>query len=82
MISLLWKKKIVEKWKWKMGWVWVFFFFKALIVDGGEGRGLLQFLQIFYFHVYNFLGCFTLQGGERGKVGRGAFLIKNHFLFL
>ncbi len=59
-----------------------YFFFKALIVDGGEGRGLLQLLQFFYFHVYNFLGCFTLKGEERGKVGRGAFLIKNHFLFL
>jgi hypothetical protein len=31
------EKQIIEKWKW-IGWVR--FFFKALIVDGGELKGM------------------------------------------
>jgi len=54
-------------------------FFKALIVDGGEGRGL-YFFHFFYFHVCKFLGSFTHKGG--GKVEYGAFLLKSKFFFV
>jgi hypothetical protein len=52
LVSLFWKKKIVERWKWKMGWVWGFIF-KALIVDGGKGHGLYFFtFLIFRFVIF------------------------------
>ncbi len=49
-----------------MGRVWVFFF-KALIVDGGEGRGLYFFT--FFIFMFVILWEFLLfkEGGE--KVG-------------
>jgi len=52
-----------------MGWVWVLFF-KALIVDGGEGRGL-YFFTFFIFMFVIFWDLLLLKG-----VGCGAFLLK------
>jgi hypothetical protein len=51
----------------------VSFFFKALIVDGGEGRGL-YFFTFFTFMFLIFWDLLLLKEG--GKVGCGAFFIK------
>jgi len=61
-----------------MGWVWVLFY-KALIVDGGEGRGL-YFFTFFIFMFVNFWDLLLLKEG--GEVGCGGFFIKNHFVLL
>jgi hypothetical protein len=54
------------------------FFFKALIVNGGEGRGL-YFFTFFIFMFVIFWDLLLLKGG---KVGCGAFFYQKNSFFV
>ncbi len=56
-----------------MGWVRVFFF-KALVVDGGEGRALYFFTFLIVMSVI-FWDLLLLKEG-RGESGAGGFFVK------
>jgi len=71
LISLFWREKDVERWKWKIGSAWVFVF-KALIVDGGEGRGLYFFNFLIFMFVL-FWDLLLLKEGRVEKLGVGLF---------